>query len=534
MEAKMTNYFSKIIILAMLFSFGCKKTTPPAEAPKEDVVKAPEAKEKVKFEMFVMSQCPFGVMVENAIAPALEKLGDYVDFQLNFIGEEPSPGQLSSMHGENEVKGDIVQLCAKKYAPEKYMKFILCMNKDSRSIPNNWEGCANENQLDVAKLKACYEGEEGKQLLSESFKKANEKSAGGSPTMFVNDKPYQGGRETLDFLRGICAEFKAKPEPCKDVPEPKEVHLTVLSDKRCKECNTVRITSQLRNMFPKLVIKEIDYGDEEGKKLYGDLGLKYLPAYLFGKDVMEESAYQRLQRFMEDVGEYKNLKIGARFDPTAEICDNKIDDTNDGKVDCDDDTCKNTIICRAELPNKLDVFVMSECPFGIKALNSMKEVLEAFEKKIDFDIHFIADESGGSLTSMHGQSEVDENIRELCVIKHYGRNYKYMDYILCRNENIKGNWEDCTGEKTGVSKDVIKKCFEGDEGKNLLREDLKIAKSLDISGSPTWLANNKYKFSAVSAEQIRHNLCLYNKNLKGCEKTLSGDTGPTRGSCGGN
>jgi predicted DsbA family dithiol-disulfide isomerase len=191
-------------------------------------------------------------------------------------------------------------------------------------------------------------------------------------------------------------------------------------------------------------------------------------------------------------------------------------------------------VCRPTIEKDLKVFVMSQCPFGIKALNSMKEVLEAFkDDKINFEIHYIADEQApGQLSSMHGQGEVDEDIRELCAKKYYAKDYKYMDYIWCRNENIRdANWQECA-KKAGMDVAKIEKCATGDEGKKLLSEDLKIAKALNIGASPTWLANNKFKFSGLAAEQIKQNLCSYNKDLKGCSKTLSSDVQGPQGGCG--
>jgi hypothetical protein len=171
----------------------------------------------------------------------------------------------------------------------------------------------------------------------------------------------------------------------------------------------------------------------------------------------------------------------------------------------------------------------------VKALDAMKEVLNVF-KDINFNIHFIADETPQGFQSLHGQGEVDENIRELCAIKYYPKNYKYMDYMWCRNKDIRSaEWQKCATKETGIDAKVIEKCATGDEGKKLLSEDIKNAKELNVSGSPSWFANNKYKFSALAPEQIRSNLCLYNKDLKGCEQKLSGDSGPApAGGCGGN
>lgn len=520
--------------VAMLAVVGCKEQAGTDAAGKAGA----EPKEKVEFAMHVMSQCPFGVQVENGFAPVLAKLGKAVDFKIYFIGDEPTPGQLTSMHGEAEVKGNLFQVCAMKHAPEKYMDVILCMNKNAREIPGNFDACATETKVDGAKIKACAEGDEGKALLSASYKVSKDKGARGSPTMFLAGEKYQGGRTENDFIRAICGKFKDKPEVCKAIPEPKKIPLTVLSDARCKDCFPDRILGQLKNMFPGLEAKTVDYGTPEGKALYDSLkdkGAKLLPAFLFAPIVAEDPGFQQVQRFVADAGEYKLLQIGAKFDPTAEICDNQKDDDGNAKADCEDDACKGKVVCRETKAKQLDVFVMSQCPFGVKALNALKEVLDAFKDDgITLNVNFIADENpDGSFKALHGQPEVDENIRELCAIKNYAKGYKYMDYILCRNADIRStDWQKCA--VGGIDAKVIEKCSTGPEGKKLHSDNIKLAKELGIGASPTWLANNKNQFSGVAAEQIKKNFCAYNADLKGCAKTLSGDAKGPAGGCGAN
>ena len=51
---------------------------------------------------------------------------------------------------------------------------------------------------------------------------------------------------------------------------------------------------------------------------------------------------------------------------------------------------------------------------------------------------------------------------------------------------------------------------------------------------PTWLANNKYTFSAVGAEDIRAGYCQHNTGLAGCANTLSASqpgSAPSAGEC---
>jgi len=512
-------------VAAVAAMVGCKEKPKGAEEPKE----------KVEVAFHVMSQCPFGVQVEKGIKPVLDQLGKAVDFKLIFIGDEKD-GKMTSMHGDNEIKGDLLQLCAMKLAPDTFMNVIECMNKNVKEIPNNFDACATEAKIDGAKVKACADGDEGQKLLADSFKVSKEKQARGSPTIFVGGEKYSGGRQPNDFLRAICGKYKEKPEACKNIPEPKKLALTVLSDARCKDCMPDRIVNQLKNMFPGLTPKTVDYGTPEGKQLYDSLkdkGVKLLPAFLMEPAVTEDPGFDQVKRFVTDAGPYKLLQIGAKFDPTAEICDNKADDDGNGKVDCDDETCKSKMVCRPEIKGQLEVFVMSQCPFGVKALNAMKEVLAAFDKKIDFKVNFIGGgDAKSGLTGMHGQAEVDENIREICAIKHYPKDYKWMEYVLCRNKDIRSTkWEECA--KGDIKADVIKKCFEGDEGKQLLEASYKYSQGLGFGASPTWLANNKYKFSGIDPETIKKNLCDHNKELKGCENKLSGNSGaPVQGGCG--
>jgi len=126
------------------------------------------------------------------------------------------------------------------------------------------------------------------------------------------------------------------------------LEMIVLRDKRCADCDALGIIRQLEMVFPGIKTKELDYGTEEGRKLYDDLGLDFLPAVLFDESVKSEDGYSNIQNYLEKVGDYYSLRIGAEFDPTAEICDNGVDDNGDGLVDCDDSECNLDLICNKD------------------------------------------------------------------------------------------------------------------------------------------------------------------------------------------
>jgi 2-hydroxychromene-2-carboxylate isomerase/glutaredoxin len=514
---------------------------------------------KAKIELYIMSKCPFGVRAVDAFTPVLKAMGDRMDFNLHYIADKVPAGKkcrrnkepykgFCALHGKPEVIGNIQQLCVMKHYPQlaQWLPFVECQNKTWRNIPNNWEGCAKQANLDVAKLKGCIDGAEGLQLHTASSNKAKARRASGSPTIYVGGKSYRGGRSKNDLMRAVCQQLSGdKPKPCTNIPEPVEVKAIVLTDKRCTKCNTAGLQANLRGrFFPKLSVRTVDYSTPEGKKLYAQFKLKMLPVWLFEKSVTKAEKFARIKRWMIPAGEYFKLRVPARFDPTAEICDNKKDDTGNGKVDCDDDSCKGKLVCREEKKKQVDVFVMSQCPFGVKALDAMKEVLKNFGSAIKFDVHYIADEVPAGkkcrrnkdphkgFCALHGKSEVDENMRQLCAKKYYRAGNKYLDYIWCRNKNYRSNeWKGCAKE-AGLDAAKIEKCAEGPEGIKLHSASSKIAKTLGVSGSPTWLANNRFKFSGIAANAIKQNICTRNKDLTNCDKKLS--TGKkVSGSCGG-
>jgi hypothetical protein len=119
---------------------------------------------------------------------------------------------------------------------------------------------------------------------------------------------------------------------------------------------------------------------------------------------------------------------------------------------------------------------------------------------------------------------VDEDIIQLCVKEKSPE--QWFDYVYCRStKGVKdSDWKEC-GEESKVDIESVQACFDGDEGKALLAEDIKIADALGVRASPTWLANNKYAFGGIDSETVKTQFCQYNSELEGCENTLSSDTG---------
>ncbi len=485
----------------------------------------------ITLDVHVMSQCPYGVKVENALIPVKEQLGDALALNFEYIGKEEG-GSFSSLHGDNEVKGDMAQLCAAEQLGGKALDFIACQNDNPKEVAENWESCAKDVGIDVDKLTSCVEGQEGHDLLAASFARSADKKVTGSPTMFVNGERYQGGRSTSQLLRALCSELGDEgPQACKDLPEPPTVEAVFLSDARCDECDLHKVEPKLKGDLAGLHVTYMDYGTAEGKALYDELkaadpDFTNLPAILLDDSVKKDTdGYPHLKRYLTKVGDWNALKMGARFDPTAEICDNGVDDDGNGQIDCADSHCEPQLECRDEQAGKLDLYVMSHCPYGAKALMASDAVMDSFGDDIDLDVHYIGSGDADSLSSLHGQPEVDDDIREICAADIAPD--RSLTFAACISRDYKSaDWESCADE-AGISSDEIQRCFDG-RGKDLLADSFAATKAIGFSSSPTFLVNNRRKFNAIDATKLQAEICKDNSGLAGCDATVVADAAASK------
>ncbi len=182
-----------------------------AAAEKANESSMPQKSDVPKVQLFVMSQCPYGVQAENAIKPVLDALSGKISFELKFIANENADGTFSSLHGQAEVDEDKRQSCAINVYPN-YMDYVICRNADIKG--SDWQPCATKNGMSAEVIRACSEGKEGDGLLSSNIKLGNEIGVSSSPTILINSKQYQGQRTPEAFLGAICSAFNNPPAEC--------------------------------------------------------------------------------------------------------------------------------------------------------------------------------------------------------------------------------------------------------------------------------------------------------------------------------
>ncbi len=519
---------------------------------------AVDAKDKVKVEFYVMSKCPYGIQVENGIAPVIQSMGNAVDFQVNYILQESSPGVFQSLHGDTEVAGDITQLCVKKYYPDNYkwFNFIVCQDKDSANINTNWQTCAQQNGIDAAKIQACLDGEEGKTLLRESMNKATARQARGSPTMFIGDVAYNGGRDAASFQREICKYSKSSAcgslpkcatdadcteQPTKDgtcvnpgqanaactYTDPVPVDLIVLNDQKCgTACDTTRIVQVSQQLFLGIKSRTVDVSSEEGKTLVQKYNITVVPAYIYGKSVEQTKSWTAdLQTAFkkDDDGTYRLLDevTGATYFISAEARKAYYDAIG---------------IVKGDNKPQIDFFVMAYCPYGNQAEEAIAPVYNLLKDKAIFNPHYVIYSNyqgggsdycmnNGNLCSMHGIQEVHQDVRELCVNKYFGID-KWFQFALAMNSNCSAQNADSCWEAvaTSLKLDVAKiKTCQDNESIALLNAEKALGDKLKVSGSPTVFVEGDSYSGARTADGFKTALCdKFDTKPSECSQTLAG------------
>lgn len=180
----------------------------PTDLPKND---------KPVVELFIMSYCPYGTQIEKGFLPVLAALGNKIDFTLKFVDY--------AMHEKKELDENLVQYCIQKEQPEKLTEYLQCFLTEGKgaeclsSVANKSkiESCVAQTDKEY-KVTANYNSKTGWQGSFPGFdvdKADNQKySVGGSPTLVINGKDAQSGRDSASLLATICAAFNTPPAEC--------------------------------------------------------------------------------------------------------------------------------------------------------------------------------------------------------------------------------------------------------------------------------------------------------------------------------
>ncbi|MGA1865580.1 MAG: thioredoxin domain-containing protein, partial [bacterium] len=197
---------------------------------------------------------------------------------------------------------------------------------------------------------------------------------------------------------------------------------------------------------------------------------------------------------------------------------------------------------------RVELFVMSQCPYSVEAEKVIIPVIDRFRDKIDFRIYFIAYEAdearerldgeieeedtigdtgegkcrgvphlepGARFYSLHGMPEVEEDMRQMVMMKHYPE--KFMDYLLYRAENYASNDWESAAVRAWMNIDHIQQMIRQPETEDLFGVNIRKSHEMKIESSPTLMINGKIHKGPIDQFTLSRYICKNSSRCKECK-----------------
>ena len=182
---------------------------------------------------------------------------------------------------------------------------------------------------------------------------------------------------------------------------------------------------------------------------------------------------------------------------------------------------------------KVELFVMSFCPYGQQAENAMIPVVEAMGDDIIVEPRFIVSVSDGQVAALHGENEANENMRQAVIWKYYQDSF--WDYVSevnsnCNLNDIETCWE-TQAEAVGIDVEDVKTKTD-EEGVALMEADTELANTYGARSSPTLIINGEKYVGSRTPADFQAGICSgFITQPESCSAELSTQTAAASGSC---
>ena len=166
---------------------------------------------------------------------------------------------------------------------------------------------------------------------------------------------------------------------------------------------------------------------------------------------------------------------------------------------------------------KVDLYVMSFCPYGTQTENTFDTVAKKFGDKVKLNVEYIARKNpDGSFTSLHGPSEVQLDKIQLCAKKYYPSSY--FDFIVCQNNNSGRENVKLCAQQNKMDEKKILDCANSIEGNNLLSDSIAKSDSVHATASPTIYINGEQYVGGRSPLDFSRSICsVFNYSINECK-----------------
>ncbi len=174
---------------------------------------------------------------------------------------------------------------------------------------------------------------------------------------------------------------------------------------------------------------------------------------------------------------------------------------------------------------KVELFIMTHCPYGTQAEKGILPVYELLGNKIDSNINFVH-------YFMHGETEEEETYRQICIREE--QSDKYIDYLKCFLDGdgnadasgyiANGNDPQTCIENAGIDETSLNECI-SERAEDYYAEESELSEGYGVQGSPTLVINGKQISSSRSPAAYLETICsAFNDAPELCQEEVSSET----------
>lgn len=264
------------------------------------------------------------------------------------------------------------------------------------------------------------------------------------------------------------------------------VTIQVVNDSNCKECDVTDAVKMMKRVMPTLLVKEIQFDNEDGKVLIDQMSIKSLPAFVFDESVTKTDIYTQAQDiFQKKDSNYliDTAQIGIQPGKFLVLPQINNDDAQTGPKDA---------------KVKMIIFSDFQCPYcksfyeqGVKkAMADYKDQVLFVFKEVPLSIHDKAIPS-----AMAGECANEQ-----------GKFWQMADKLY-------GDQKTWSAAKTfnavpyasaiGLNMTQFNQCVSSKKFQDKIDADNKMAQEFGISGTPAFFVNDKFFGGLVPYEQIK-------------------------------
>ncbi len=275
-----------------------------------------------------------------------------------------------------------------------------------------------------------------------------------------------------------------------------------------------------------VVVVEVTFDQEKEDAI--SKAVNYIKKYLVsGRDVVVSKADSIVKKFYRFEAEVEDMVV-----PTYVSTDGTVMVYQETDITKEPEYYSQTEasveVVKSNKP-KVELFVMSHCPYGTQIEKGMIPVIEALGDKIDFELKFCD-------YAMHGEIELREQLTQHCIKKEQSE--KFLPYLKCFLKN--GDSSECISLNL-IDKEKLNKCISDTDdefkvieslnnnvdyngqfpGFNIYKED---NEKYGIQGSPTLIVNGVQVQSNRDSASLLNVICSGFDNVpEECSAVLSSD-----------